>query len=173
MMRNRLAAGYALAIALTPFSYPASADSDTPALPVCRPQHEWRTPVPVWTPALTKDGTLPSAPPERTNGTIFIDVGLDKNAPACETPPSNNLFEFEVPKGTPGAPNGLKVKIADDQMGEDSFHDCIFNGFYAATPRAARPDGMHQGWTETYFAPIDKSRIEATGQYCMARGGVR
>jgi hypothetical protein len=78
----------------------ASADTNVPALPVCKPQHEWRTPVPIWTTGLSKDGTLHSAPPEQTSNVIYVGVALDSDAPACKDPPRNRLFDFDAPKGT-------------------------------------------------------------------------
>src|ERR1700692_2407376 len=152
----------AFATALCLFEYRAAADWYVPALPVCRSRQEWRTPVPLWTPGLAKNGTLRSAPPEPANSVIYIDIGLDSNAPACVEPPRDGLFEFDIPKGTPGAPNALKVKIADDQMGQDSFHDCIFDGFYIAAPGPARADDGR----ELVLRPLDKFAIIASGRYC-------
>jgi len=154
----------ALATALCLFGYQAAADWYVPALPVCRSPQEWRTPVPVWTPGLAKNGTLRSAPPEPTSSVIYIVVGVDSDAPACVEPPRDALFEFGIPQATPGAPNGLKVKIADDQMGEDSFHDCVFEGFYTTAPGAARADGGR----ELVLRPLDEFAIIASGRYCRA-----
>ena len=108
MIRDRSAAACALATALCCFyTSSALADWDTPELPVCRPQHEWRTPVLVWTPGLTDDGRLPSAPPESKDSVIYINVGLDGYAPTCRELPDNGMFEFDVPKGATGTPGSL------------------------------------------------------------------
>lgn len=164
VVKNRSAAACALTAALCLVPYRVSADSDAPALPVCRPQQEWRTPVPVWAAGLTKDGTLHSAPPEQANSVIYIDLGLHSDAPACQDPPPNGPFEFDVPKGTPGAPNGVRVKITDDDFRQDSFHDCIFDGFYTTAPGAAASAGIH----EMILRPLDKSDIIMSGRYCRA-----
>jgi len=156
-----------LATALCLFGNRASAGWDVPALPICRPLHEWRTPVPVWTPGFSKDGTLHSAPPELTNSVIYVDVGLDSDAPACREPPRNGLFEFDVPKGAPGASNGVEVKLADDQMGQDSLRDCIFNGFYTIAAGATEPNGVH----EIILRPHEKSEIITSGRYCRVSAG--
>lgn len=163
MVKHRSAAACALATVLCLIAFRASADSDAPALPICR-AHEWRTPVPVWTPGLSKDGTLHAAPPEPISKVIYIGVGLDRDAPACQDPPPNGPFEFDVPKGTPGAPNGVKVKITDHEFGQDSFRDCIFDGFYTTVPGAAEPGSI----PEMILRPLDKSEIIMSGRYCRA-----
>ena len=164
MIKNRSAAACLFAMVYGLFAYRAAADWPFPSLPVCRPQHEWRTPVPLWFPGLAERAKLDSAPPEPSDGVIYIDVGLLSYDPACVEPPPSGLFEFDVPKGTPGAPGGLKVKIADDQMREDSSRDCIFNGFYTATRGAARPDDRR----EVVLRPRDKFEIIGSGRYCRA-----
>jgi hypothetical protein len=167
MTRNRSAVIGAAATVLCLFASHASADWNAPALPVCKPQHEWRTPVPVWTPGIAKDRRLDSVPPEPTTGVIYIDVGVASYAPACRDQPENGIFEFDVPRGTMGAPDGLRLKIADDQMGYDSFRDCMFNGFYTPAQATTLPNDVR----ELTLRPLDKFTVIASGRYCRADAG--
>ena len=59
---------------------------------------------------------------------------------------------------------GLSINLGGKGTSDGS--GCRFDGFYMNEPVF----GMHQGVIETYFAPIDETRILASGAYCLMRG---
>jgi hypothetical protein len=141
-------------------------DRDIPALPLCRPIHEFRTPVPIWRPGppLTRDGKLSSAPPRGRDGVIYIGLGVDSEFPAC-SPSSDEDFIFEVPSGSPGLQSGgQRIKMLGGAVRYDFLRDCIFRGFYANEPVA----GVRDGWSETNLRALDTFEVLSSGRYCLA-----
>src|SRR5947209_14080594 len=73
MLKRQLATvGLGLAIAAQPAL--AKKLELAPALPQCRPFGEARTPMPIWSPEVTHDGKLSSAPPEGNARIVYLDL---------------------------------------------------------------------------------------------------
>lgn len=152
-----------------PRAPPPSTTATAPSLPWCHTAHERRIPIPTWKPRLTGHEYIRNfrrLPPTGDGRIVYI--WIDQSNTKCPRDP-DHLFTFGRPDDEKhaSAAGGIAVNLRGNfaSYGEG----CRLQGFYMNQPVY----GMHQGWTETYFAPIDKSRIEATGQYCMARGVIR
>jgi hypothetical protein len=158
-MTKRLSAKLAFALlSLVPPSLAAA----QPALPRCRPAHELRTPMPVWTPKVI-DGKLSSAPPRGEGRIVYFHFNTDDNFAGCIEPPEDNLYVFEFLDGKHGpGVRGLKVNIYDRSKAVGG-GACFLSGFYVNKPA----NQTHDAWIETTFRPVDKFEIMSSGRYCL------
>jgi hypothetical protein len=162
-MTEKLSIGFGLLFILLNATL-AMATSDDPALPLCRPAHEFRTPVPIWSAGFTRNGKLASAPPQGNSQIVYIDLVASWEVPTCDPSNDDKVFTFDVPNGGPNPQSGgLRVNIFDDEMNQPG-GGCIFKGFYANEPVS----GVHEGWSETNFRRVDKFEVMASGRYCKA-----
>lgn len=135
-----------------------------PGLPPCASAREARIPIPAWEPHVTGERHVHvGRPPPLGDGRI-VYISIDNLNGQCPRD-ADHLFTIERPqnendgRGAGALAINLRGNFAPHRDG------CRLQGFYMNQPVY----GIHQGWTETYFAPIDKKRIQATGQYCLAR----
>lgn len=129
-------------------------------LPVCL-SGDTRNHVPTWSPSLTKDGDLTEEPPQNDGQVMFIEITGDGDKIGCGNSDKDHLYALSKPN-TPGSVDdgGLEVNL----RGNVQFHDglCTFHGFYMNQPVY----GMHQGWIETYFKPLDQFEVIKSGAFC-------
>ncbi len=163
-MRDNLRAGRAALLFLVASATVAMAASDGPALPRCKPVGDHRTPVAVWEPGYTRDGTLSSAPPQGRGRVVYMDLITGQDYEACAGPEQNGVFAFEVPSRTPGLRSGsLHVNILEPEM-QATRGGCHFNGFYVNEP----VHSVEEGRSETSFRPLDTTEVMTSGRYCRA-----
>ena len=129
-------------------------------LPVCS-SGDKRDHVPTWSPSLTKDGDLTEEPPQNDGQVVFIEITGEGDKIGCGDSDKDHLYALSKPN-TPGSVDdgGLEVNL----RGNVQFHNglCTFHGFYMNEPVY----GMHQGWTETYFKPLDQFEVVKSGTFC-------
>ena len=120
-----------------------------------------RNRVPTWSPSLTKDGDLTEEPPQKDGQVVFIEITGDGDKIGCGNSDKDHLYALSKPN-TPGSvgDGGLEVNL----RGNVQFHNglCTFQGFYMNQPVY----GMHQGWIETYFKPLDQFEVVKSGSFC-------
>jgi len=163
-MRDNLRAGRAALLFLVASATVAMAASDGPALPRCKPVGDHRTPVAVWEPGYTRDGTLSSVPPQGKGRVVYMDLVTGPDYEACAGPEQNGVFAFEVPSGTPGLRSGsLHLTILEPKM-KATRGGCHFNGFYVNEP----VHSVEEGRSETSFRPLDTMEVMTSGRYCRA-----
>jgi len=141
-----------------PRKAPAPHAARSGSLPACRRLHESRIPIVTWKPKLTSKEYLTSAPPEGDGRIVHISI----KARYCHRDP-DELYAFGLPRDPKAPENGgryvnLRGNTAKDGRG------CRLDGFFMNEPVT----GIHQGWTETYFGAIDRKRIVASNQFCLA-----
>ncbi len=132
------------------------------SLPWCGRSREDRIPIEMWKPKLTEEGELRSEPPTGDGKIVYISFQASQER--CGDP--DKLFSFPL-RYHGKTLEGLAVNLRGNN--ESFAGGCRFSGFYMNEPVF----GVHQGWIETYFGPIDKDRIIATGQYCISRRSSR
>jgi len=163
-MRDNVRAGQAALLLLVAGATVAMAASDGPALPSCKPVGEFRTPVAVWEPGFTNDGTLSSVPPQGKGRVVYMDIITGPDYEACAGPEQNGVFAFEVPSGTPGLRSGsLHLTILEPKM-KATRGGCHFNGFYVNEP----VHSVEEGRSETSFRPLGTMEVMMSGRYCRA-----
>ncbi len=148
-----------------PPASPPPQRAEAPALPRCSAVQGRRIPIPTWKPRLTAKSYFAHLPPMGDGRIVYIAIDTPEKCP--DDP--DHLFTVSRPddvNDVVGA-GGLEVNLRGSFS---PYRDgCRLQGFYINQPVF----GMHYGWGETYFAAIDKSRIEATGQYCLAGQAAR
>lgn len=120
-----------------------------------------RNPVPSWSPPLTKDGDLTEEPPQTDGQVVFIEITGDADKIGCGSSDKDHLYSLSKPNDPKNAGDGgLEVNL----RGNVQFHNglCTFHGFYMNQSVY----GMHQGWIETYFKPLDQFEIVKSGVFC-------
>lgn len=132
-------------------------------LQVCA-AHDKRTPVPLWSPSLTEKGDLTEEPPQEEGQVVFIEILGDDDKIGCGSAAEDHLYSLSKPTNAESALDG---GLAVNLRGHVQFHNglCTFHGFYMNQPVY----GMHQGWTETYFKPLDQFEIIKSGTYCSEK----
>lgn len=134
--------------------------ADNAPIPVCR-NGDTRTRIPVWRPSIDDDGVLSSAPPQHDGLVVYIDM-YTTDERTVSTCGDGELKSFAWPDD-PGsrAAGGLAVNIQDN--GHRTNGACNFYGYYMNE----EVQGMHQGWSETYFGVMDKKELVLSGTFCL------
>lgn len=120
-----------------------------------------RNRVPTWSPSLTKDGDLTEEPPQNDGQVVFIEITGDGDKIGCGNSDKDHLYALSKPNTSGSVDDGgLEVNL----RGNVQFHNglCTFQGFYMNQPVY----GMHQGWIETYFKPLDQFEVVKSGSFC-------
>lgn len=133
-------------------------------LPACVPG-DGRTPIGEWSPTIDAKGNLSEAPPEADGLIVHIDIGVDDLVASCAGKPEDELYSFSVPND-PDDPlaGGLSVNIRGNVQFANG--TCHFTGYYMNEP----VEGMHQGWLQTYFGPVDKAMVMTSDRFCQPSG---
>ena len=126
----------------------------------CRGAQDNRIPIAMWEPQVDNECNIRHLPPIGEGRIVYISIDPPT---ACRTQNPQDLFVVKRPNDVNRRSAG---GVAVNLRGNYKLHDgkSRFQGFYMNEPVF----GIRQGWTETYFRAIEKSRIEATGQYCLA-----
>lgn len=139
-----------------------------PDLPRCG-WFDSRVPVEVWKSDVSveagKDPKLSSlvireAPPAGDGKVVFLELYGDNEQIRCSSKKADELYVF-TPEADAKAGMGLQVNV----RGHVQFTNgsCYFSGFYMNE----RVFGMHQGWIETYYGPLDKFQVISSGKFCL------
>lgn len=133
----------------------------TSTIEICK-KNDSRTMVPVWTPAIDKDGNVSSEPPMNDGQIVFIELYQDNSAIDCSGAPQDKLYSFSLPTN-PKDPTegGLAINIRGNVQFANG--TCYFSGFFMNE----QVMGMHQGWTETSFKAVEKKDIAMSGRFCL------
>jgi len=129
-------------------------------LPLCKGTDD-RLPVPFWTADIDAKGNLSAEPPQKDGQVVYFDFTASNSQAECASASDDKLYSF--PKPTNPADN-LGGGLAVNLRGNVQFHNgyCTFKGFYMNND----VQGMHQGWVETYFAPLDRYDLIKSNRFC-------
>lgn len=116
----------------------------------------------MWTPKLTDAGNLTEDPPQKDGQVVYIEFSDDNSNIGCAGAEADKLYS--IPRPFPKV-NGLDGGgLAVNLRGNVQFHNgyCTFKGFFMNQDVM----GMHQGWVETYFKPLDQFDVVKSGVFC-------
>ena len=152
----------AIGLCLVMSLHPALADDwFSPALPQCQATGESRTPMPIWTPALTQDGKLSSEPPAGDARIVYIDLLADNDDVHCVNALDNEFYTFHFSGRNKSG--DLEVKIRGPARYVAFGAACSLSGFYVS--EVANYGGKRQ----TNYRPVDKFDVMSSGSYCRGR----
>lgn len=98
-------------------------------------------------------------------GDVFhIEFFAENDSASCAAAKADHLYSFDVPDADGG---GLAVNLRGNVHFANGM--CYFSGFFMNEAVM----GMHQGWVETYFRPLDKVDVITSGRFCAASSGGR
>lgn len=130
-------------------------------LPRCT-EGDGKIPVKVWQPTLNDEGEASQAPDAEPGEVFFIELHRENSAMGCGTADPDQLFSVPVPD--PQGPDfgGVAVNFRGNTQFANGY--CYVSGYFLnhLVP------GMHQGWTETYFEPLELSEVVTSQRYCLA-----
>jgi hypothetical protein len=128
-------------------------------LSTCRRSGEDRMPIPVWRPTFSAAGYLTSVPPQGYGRLVYITAVLKGNCQGYTDMTDTYVTPEDLKHPTWG---GFNVELSGPVHAEGG--QCMRAGVFVNTlPSFA------QGWSTTYFQPVDESKVAASGQYCLAR----
>ena len=150
---------------VAPRQGPAHQAPPSGSLPACRPLHDSRIPIATWKPKLKQTDTgseVHLAPPMGNGRIVYISIE-DPKWPCGAVESNNGLYSVSLPNGPGAVWPGMAINLRGNTTAVGT--GCRYEGFFMNEP----VQGMHQGWIETYFGAIDRERIVASNQYCVAR----
>jgi hypothetical protein len=152
----------AVALCLALFAHPVLANKFevSPALPRCKPAGESRTPMPIWSPEVTHEGKLSSAPPEGT-GVVYLDLWAENDDVHCAGALDNEYYTFTFPGRTPR--DGIEVNIRGPARYVGFGGMCSYSGFYISEW------AEHDGERQSTFRPVSKFGVMSSGLYCLGK----
>lgn len=117
-----------------------------------------RVPVKLWQPDV-RERTLSSAPDAKDGDVFYIELHAENAHAGCGSAAPDHMYTFDVPDPEGG---GLAVNFRGNVQFANGY--CYVAGFFMNE----QVHGMHQGWTETYFRPLDKAEVITSGRFCSA-----
>lgn len=145
----------------------SSVSGEPPAsIPTCA-AHDARTRIKIWAPQFTPQGTLKSRPVASDGEIVFIEFNRLNDVMGCAGAQGDKLYTLSYPND-PNDPLGNNGGLEVNFRGNVQFDTgvCYFSGFYMNE----QVMGMHQGWTSTYFRPVDKLDVVMSSKFCIVRG---
>lgn len=120
-----------------------------------------RTPVRVWEPAFDGRGYLRAMPDVEAGDVLYIEFERGDDAYGCMHAPADKLYSIALPD--PAGPDlgGTAVNL----RGHVQFNSgvCHVAGFFMNHAVG----GLHQGWTETYFEPLELRDVVVSSRFCV------
>lgn len=144
-----------LLTAILPFAAHAAIPT---SLPSCLTD-DARTPIHSWAPSLN-GRTLDSAPGAIDGDVFYIEFFTENSSADCVDAAADHLYSFDLPDADG---SGLSVNLRGNVQFANGM--CYISGFFMNE----QVMGTHQGWTETYFRPLDKADVVTSGRFCVAR----
>lgn len=156
----KMARGFVVLLALAV----CTAHAEIPRTITACTASDTRIPVRTWMPEFTDQGTLASGPDAQDGDVFYIELFRENSDMECASAPSDKLYSLSLPyeQSDPVDGGGLSVNIRGDVQFANGF--CYLSGFFMNQ----QVMGMHQGWIETYFAPLKKEEVITSGKFCAA-----
>lgn len=128
------------------------------AVPLCK-VGDGLVPIPVWTPQSTGESSWTPAPPQQDGQIVYIHVAnSDPDSPCGQ----DDLISLAIPVDPNDAlEGGLSVNVRGNAQFTNGA--CHLKGYYVNQD----VQGIHQGWTETYFGAIETKEVVMSGRYCL------
>lgn len=151
-----------LALALA-IASPAAFAEIPKQLQICKADDS-RVRVTEWTPRFNGAALL-TRPSAEDGDVVYMEFLLDSAHAGCAGAKPDHLYSFGHSYGEDEG--GISMNLRGNVQFANGM--CYFAGFYMNETVM----GMHQGWTETYFRPLDKAEVLTSGRYCRGSGASR
>lgn len=142
----------------SPGSVAPIAQTSGSAVPLCKTD-DGLVPIPVWRPESVSEDNWAPAPPQQDGQIVYIHAAnSNPNSPCGQ----DDLISLSIPVDPNDAfEGGLSVNL----RGNTQFTNgaCHLKGYYVNQD----VQGIHQGWTETYFEAIETKEVVMSGRYCL------
>ena len=140
----------------------SGADNDpvVQSVPICK-KNDKKIRVQSWQPSFKKDGTLKAEPPTGEGIIVYIKTAMDSSKVECGKA-NSDIFSIEFLNGLDRDNGGLAVNFPSASV-QYVQGLCHISGFFMNKD----VPGMHQGFIETYFEPVDYQKIVLSGNFCM------
>ena len=146
-----------LALALA-IASPAALAEIPKQLQVCKADDN-RVRVTEWTPRFNGAALL-TKPAAEDGDVVYMEFLLDSADAGCAGAKPDHLYSFGHSYGEDEG--GISMNLRGNVQFANGM--CYFAGFFMNETVM----GLHQGWTETYFRPLDKAEVLTSGRYCAS-----